>query len=54
MHELLLGLGKLEASVPDDPVERDFNGLVRDSEGNLDDDDLVKILTESIEDLAGM
>lgn len=53
MHELLVGLGKLEASLPEDPLLRDFDGLKRDSEGKFDDDDLVRILTDSIEDLAG-
>ncbi|RDW75784.1 hypothetical protein BP5796_06605 [Coleophoma crateriformis] len=53
MHELLMGLGKLEASLSDDPLGRDFAGLERDSDGKLNDDDLVKILTESIEDVAG-
>lgn len=53
MQELLGGLGKMEASMSEDPVNRDFGGLKRDSKGNFNDDDLVKILTESIEDCAG-
>lgn len=53
MHELLIGLSKLEASIPEDPLQRDFDGLKRDSNGKLSDNDLVNILAESIEDLAG-
>ena len=47
-------LGKWEHGLPRDPHERPFGGLVRNAEGNYDDGDLVKILTESIEDTAGM
>jgi hypothetical protein len=53
MHELLVGLSKLESMTPDDPLQREFAGLKRGPDGSLPDDDLVKILTESIEDLAG-
>lgn len=53
MQELLIGLGKLEAMTPDDPLKRDFAGMKRASDGKLNDDDLVRELTASIEDLAG-
>jgi hypothetical protein len=53
MQELLTGLGKLESMTPDDPLKRDFEGLKRTPDGKLNDDDLVKILAESIEDVAG-
>ena len=53
MRELLIGLGKMEAMTPDDPLKRDFAGLKRDHDGKFDDDELVQILADSIEDLAG-
>ncbi|KAF2403700.1 heme peroxidase [Trichodelitschia bisporula] len=34
------------------PTERDFHGLKREQDGTFNDDDLVKILTESVEDVA--
>ncbi|WEW60823.1 hypothetical protein PRK78_006311 [Emydomyces testavorans] len=51
--EFLRGLGKWEASLPDDPQQRSFAHLQRLPNGAFNDDDLVKILTESIEDCAG-
>jgi hypothetical protein len=53
MPELLAGLAKLEEMTPDDPVKRDFAQLRRDMSGKFNDDDLVAILTSSIEDVAG-
>ncbi|KAK6604717.1 Linoleate 10R-lipoxygenase [Botrytis cinerea] len=53
MQELLIGLGKLEAMTPEDPLQRDFAGMKRGTDGKLNDDDLVNELTASIEDLAG-
>ncbi|KZF19901.1 heme peroxidase [Xylona heveae TC161] len=53
MHEFLRTLGKMQHSLSKDPIERDFAGLKRQTNGRFDDDDLVKILTESIEDCAG-
>ncbi len=49
-----MGLGKWESSLDKDPQKRPFAGLKRDANGKLPDDGLVKILTESIEDTAGM
>jgi len=37
----------------DEPDKRSFAGLSREADGRFDDDSLVKILTESIEDVAG-
>lgn len=34
-------------------MKRDFAGLQRDADGKLPDDELVKIFTDSVEDLAG-
>ena len=53
MPELLAGLAKVEEMTPDDPVKRDFAELRRDTDGKFNDDDLVAILTSSIEDVAG-
>lgn len=51
--EFLRAVGTLEASLPDDPQQRTFANLKRLPTGAFNDDDLVKILTESIEDCAG-
>ena len=53
LQELMMGLGKWEAGLDKDPSKRDFAGLPRDADGKFPDDELVKILTESIEDVAG-
>lgn len=53
MHELLAGLGKWNSSLDKDPHKRPFAGLQRDSKGGYSDDELVKILSDSIEDCAG-
>ena len=51
--ELLQGLKEWESSVPVDPQQRYFANIKRGENGELDDDAMVKILTESIEDVAG-
>lgn len=53
MMELLMGLHKYEKSIPEDPGERTFAGLERQADGSFKDDDLVKIMTEAVEDVAG-
>ena len=53
LPELLAGLGKWEKGLPRDPQQRPFAGLQRDADGKFSDDDLVEILTSSIEDTAG-
>ncbi|KAF2200007.1 putative fatty acid oxygenase PpoC [Delitschia confertaspora ATCC 74209] len=53
MHELLQGLGKWAAGLDKDPQKRPFANLVRGFDGKYSDDDLVQIITESIEDCAG-
>ncbi|KAK7980050.1 Sporulation protein rmd1 [Apiospora arundinis] len=52
-QEILMALGKWEAAIPKDPQLRTFGDLQRQANGTFNDDDLVKILTESVEDLAG-
>ncbi|PGG98333.1 hypothetical protein AJ79_08900 [Helicocarpus griseus UAMH5409] len=51
--EILRVLGKWESQLPQDPLKRPFAKLERSSNGLFNDDDLTKILSESIEDCAG-
>lgn len=51
--ELLQGLGKWEKSLDDDPSNRTFGHMHRGADGKFSDDDLARILTESVEDVAG-
>ncbi|KAG9234558.1 heme peroxidase [Amylocarpus encephaloides] len=53
LKELLVALGQLEAKMPENPPDRDFGGLKRNADGTYNDDDLVSILADSVEDLAG-
>lgn len=53
MKDLLMGLSKWEQDLPKNPPERPFAHLKRKEDGTFNDDDLAKILTESIEDPAG-
>lgn len=54
LPEFLKGVGHWEAALPADPSKRTIKNLQRDPKtGMFSDDDLVKILTESIEDPAG-
>ncbi|KAI0138209.1 linoleate diol synthase precursor [Hypoxylon sp. NC0597] len=53
VDEVLRALERHRQSIPDDPEERDFNNLHRGSDGTYSDDDLVEILTTSVEDVAG-
>lgn len=48
-----MGVRKWEATVPEDPAERTIENLKRLPDGKFDDDDLVRLLTESVEDVAG-
>ncbi|KAH0555975.1 hypothetical protein GP486_006082 [Trichoglossum hirsutum] len=51
--ELLTGLGRWEHELDPDPLKRPFAKLERQANGSYRDADIVKILTESIEDPAG-
>lgn len=54
--QLLQGLKAFESTIPEETSKRTFGGLKRtgaDGTGAFNDDDLVKILKESIEDPAG-
>lgn len=53
IHRLLQGITEFERGITEDPSERTFAGLVRQKDGAFKDEDLVRILKESIEDPAG-
>ncbi|EEP75322.1 hypothetical protein UREG_00168 [Uncinocarpus reesii 1704] len=53
MPDLLMGMKKWQMELPKDPAQRSFAGLERKPDGRFNDDDLVKIMTESIEQIAG-
>lgn len=53
VEELVRGLSTFEARMPQDPSQRTFGGLKRQDNGRFRDEDLVKILKESMEDPAG-
>ncbi|KAI6089298.1 linoleate diol synthase precursor [Hypoxylon rubiginosum] len=53
VDEFLRALARYRRSVPDDPEKRNFANLERGGDGTFSDDDLVEILTASIEDVAG-
>ena len=53
LPELLQGLSQWEHSLDKDPQKRPFAHLQRGADGKFSDDDLVKIMTEAIEDPAG-
>ncbi|KAL1954110.1 hypothetical protein VTO42DRAFT_1734 [Malbranchea cinnamomea] len=51
--ELLRGLKKWQMEIPKDPSQRTFAGLKRGPDGRFDDGELVKIMTEATEQVAG-
>ncbi|MCJ1331818.1 hypothetical protein MMC10_008510 [Thelotrema lepadinum] len=53
MPELMAALKRFEATIPADPIERPVAGIKRNDDGTLPDEPLVKILTESTQDIAG-
>lgn len=53
MPEFMKTVAEWESRIPVDPGKRTFGGLDRQTDGSFKDDDLVKILSESIEDVAG-
>ncbi|GME60286.1 putative prostaglandin g h synthase 2 cyclooxygenase pgh2 cox2 [Neofusicoccum parvum] len=52
--EFVRGLAAFEASIPKDPSKREFGGLKRGADGRFADADLVRTMTESMEDPAGL
>ncbi|CAP60153.1 uncharacterized protein PODANS_1_4690, partial [Podospora anserina S mat+] len=54
LPEVLRALAKFDRDIPSEPENRNtLGGLVRQADGTFEVDGLVKILTESIEDIAG-
>ncbi|CZR65226.1 related to Linoleate diol synthase [Phialocephala subalpina] len=53
MHEVLAAMGRWESMLPEWPEARPFAGLARNADGTYDDESLVKMLQESIQDIAG-
>ncbi|KAI2792952.1 Linoleate 10R-lipoxygenase [Penicillium oxalicum] len=52
MHELLMGMKKVEGSLDPDPSKRTFARLERQADGTFKDEELVAILTSACEDVA--
>jgi linoleate 10R-lipoxygenase len=52
-EELLMGLGKFEHAFSKDPQKRPFAHLKRGPDGKFNDDDLARIMTMGIEQVAG-
>lgn len=53
VDEVLQALARYRRGVPDDPEKRNFANLQRGDDNTYSDDELVEILTTSIEDVAG-
>ncbi|KAE8355189.1 heme peroxidase [Aspergillus coremiiformis] len=51
--DLIRGLGKYEQGLSRDPSERTFAGLQRQEDGTFKDEELVNILANAVEDVAG-
>jgi hypothetical protein len=52
-QDMVIGFGKFEKSIPDDPAQRTFGGLERGADGKFDDDELVACICDAVEDCAG-
>lgn len=52
-QELGMALVEFEKSIPKDPSQRTFDGLRRQEDGTFRDEDLVRIMKESMDDPAG-
>jgi len=51
--ELFIGLTEYEKQLSEDPSQREFGKIKRQPNGKFEDEDLTKIMKESIEDPAG-
>ncbi|KAI1497119.1 linoleate diol synthase precursor [Biscogniauxia marginata] len=51
--EIMQALARFERAIPNAPEERNLDGLQRGNNNTYSDDDLVDVLTASIEDVAG-
>lgn len=53
-QELFAGLMRFEANTNPDPSKREFANLKRGADGKFNDEDLVRVMTASMEDNAGL
>ncbi|KAL2260217.1 hypothetical protein VTK26DRAFT_5855 [Humicola hyalothermophila] len=53
VQDMIRGFAKFDAMLPEDPLERPFNGFKRGPNGKFSDDDLVECITSAVEDCAG-
>ncbi|KAL6238146.1 Psi-producing oxygenase A [Aspergillus navahoensis] len=53
MKDFVAGLGRWQAGLSQEPLERPFSGLQRNPDGTFNDDDLVELFEKSVEDCAG-
>ena len=53
MKELMIGLGKYDHELPQDPIKRPFAHLKRGEDGKFDDGDLARIFQEGVEQVSG-
>lgn len=53
LMELRKGLGHFEAAIPDDPAARGLDKLVRQGDGKFNDEQLMNILADGVDDVAG-
>ena len=53
LSDVLRGMAALDASIPEAPEKRNLGNLSRKDDGTFEDDALVKILQESVDDVAG-
>ena len=53
LRDGLAALARYEAQIPKEPSERNFGGIRRGKDGRFRDEDLVRILKESMDDPAG-
>ena len=54
LEEFYMGLVGYLAKIDKDPAKRTLAGLQRDADGKFDDESMIKIITESTEDIAGI
>lgn len=52
-QEMVMGFGKFDKEIPEDPLQRPFMHLERGSDGKFDDDELVSCIASAVEDCAG-
>lgn len=51
--DMMRGFVKFERSIPDDPAKRTFSGLQRGEDGKFNDSELVDIISDAVEEVAG-